>query len=79
MQEQCFHHTTFKGIYRNSGLVIFLGKLTQIDLAKWLKDFQCKVGNLVEGSFFNFTAEIWGPDEDVEEEAMAINNQVEQI
>eukprot|EP00957_Ditylum_brightwellii_P047543 3611026-Ditylum_brightwellii.AAC.1 len=68
MQEQCFRHTKFKGIYRGDGLVIFLGKLTQTDLTKWLKDFQCKVDNLVEGSFFNFTAEIWAPDEEMEEE-----------
>eukprot|EP00957_Ditylum_brightwellii_P017884 1346881-Ditylum_brightwellii.AAC.1 len=49
MREQYFHHTKFKGIYRNDGLIIFLGKLTQTDLAKWLKDYQRKVDNLVEG------------------------------
>eukprot|EP00957_Ditylum_brightwellii_P051945 3940216-Ditylum_brightwellii.AAC.1 len=34
MRERCFHYTKFKGIYRDDGLVIFLGKLTQLDLAK---------------------------------------------
>eukprot|EP00957_Ditylum_brightwellii_P011318 855835-Ditylum_brightwellii.AAC.1 len=78
MQEQCFRHTKFKGVYRDDGLVILLGKLTQTDLAKWLKEFQCKVDNLVEGNFFKFTMEIRAPDEEVEEEEMAINDQVKQ-
>eukprot|EP00957_Ditylum_brightwellii_P033572 2544733-Ditylum_brightwellii.AAC.1 len=34
IQERCFCHTKFKGIYRDNGLVIFLVKLTQFDLAK---------------------------------------------
>eukprot|EP00957_Ditylum_brightwellii_P017602 1326323-Ditylum_brightwellii.AAC.1 len=78
MQEQCFCHTKFKGIYMDDGLVIFLGKLTQTDLAKWLKEFQCKVDNLVEGNFFNFTTEIWAPDKKVGEEETALNDQVKQ-
>eukprot|EP00957_Ditylum_brightwellii_P063780 4839506-Ditylum_brightwellii.AAC.1 len=77
MPEQCFYHTKFKGIYRDNGLVIFLGKLTQIDHAKWLKEFQCKVDGLVGGDFFKFTAEIWAPDKEVEEET-ALNDQVKQ-
>eukprot|EP00957_Ditylum_brightwellii_P155323 11823877-Ditylum_brightwellii.AAC.1 len=60
-----------------NGLVISLGKLTQTDLAKWLKEFQHKVDNLIEGNFFNFTAEIWAQDEEVEEEETAINDQIE--
>eukprot|EP00957_Ditylum_brightwellii_P046080 3496034-Ditylum_brightwellii.AAC.1 len=78
MQERCLHHKKFKGIYRDNDLVIFLGEITQTDLAEWLKGFQRKVDNLVEGSFFNFTAKIWAPDEEVEEETTAIKNQVKQ-
>eukprot|EP00957_Ditylum_brightwellii_P209348 15361291-Ditylum_brightwellii.AAC.1 len=75
-RERCFCHTKFKDIYRNDGLVIFLGKLTQLDLAKWLKEFQCKVDFLVGGDFFNFTAKIWTPDKEVEEEK-ELSDQIE--
>eukprot|EP00957_Ditylum_brightwellii_P007212 548017-Ditylum_brightwellii.AAC.1 len=68
MRERCFHHTKIKGIYQDDRLVIFLGKLTQLGLAKWLKDFQNKVDVLVGGDFFNFTAEIWTPGKEEEEE-----------
>eukprot|EP00957_Ditylum_brightwellii_P097446 7421825-Ditylum_brightwellii.AAC.1 len=78
MLERCFRHTKFKCIYRDDGLVIFLGKLTQINLAKWLKEFQHKVDSLVEGDIFNFTVEIWAPDEEVGEEKMMLDDQVKQ-
>eukprot|EP00957_Ditylum_brightwellii_P039972 3026012-Ditylum_brightwellii.AAC.1 len=70
MRERCFWHAKYKGIYCNDGLVIFLGKLTQNESAIWLKHFQKKVDTLIGGTFFQFTAEIWTPDNDVEE----INN-----
>eukprot|EP00957_Ditylum_brightwellii_P141554 10784152-Ditylum_brightwellii.AAC.1 len=44
MQERCFFHIKFKGIYRDDGLVIFLGKLTQTDLAKMAKRFPVQSG-----------------------------------
>eukprot|EP00957_Ditylum_brightwellii_P052720 3996623-Ditylum_brightwellii.AAC.1 len=77
MKERCFHHTKFKGIYQDEGLVIFLGKLTQLDSAKWLKKFQNKVDVLGRGDFFNFTTEIWTLGKEEEEEEV-ITNQIEQ-
>eukprot|EP00957_Ditylum_brightwellii_P055822 4229273-Ditylum_brightwellii.AAC.1 len=70
MRKRCFWHAKYKGIYRNDGLVLFLGKLTQNELALWLKIFQKKVDTLVGETFFQLTAEIWTPDKEIEE----INN-----
>eukprot|EP00957_Ditylum_brightwellii_P025346 1917045-Ditylum_brightwellii.AAC.1 len=67
MRERCFCHTKYKGTYCNDGLVIFIGKLTQNDLALWLKSFQEKVDTLVGGNFFQFTTKIWTPDKEEEE------------
>eukprot|EP00957_Ditylum_brightwellii_P190578 14507452-Ditylum_brightwellii.AAC.1 len=67
MRERCFQHTKYKGIYCDDGLVNFLGKLTQSDLALWLKSFQKKVDTLIGGNFYQFTAKIRTPGK-VEEE-----------
>eukprot|EP00957_Ditylum_brightwellii_P044530 3377588-Ditylum_brightwellii.AAC.1 len=67
MRERCFQHAKYKGIYHDDGLMIFLGKLTQSELALWLKSFQKKVDTLVGGTFFQFTVEIWTPDKEIEE------------
>eukprot|EP00957_Ditylum_brightwellii_P132809 10126759-Ditylum_brightwellii.AAC.1 len=66
----CFWHVKYKGICQNNGLVIFLGKLNQNELALWLKSFQLKVDTLVGGTCFQFTTKIWTPDKEIEE----INN-----
>eukprot|EP00957_Ditylum_brightwellii_P193890 14765427-Ditylum_brightwellii.AAC.1 len=36
MAETCFLQTKHQGIYRNNGLVIFTGKWTRMQIARWL-------------------------------------------
>jgi hypothetical protein len=56
----------YRGIYRDDGLIIFCGHLSKQAIARWLAGFQLMVNELVNGTFFEFTAELWNlPDQPV--------------
>jgi len=56
--------TTFFGMYRDDGNVVFDGNRSTEELTIWLADFQAKVNSYVGGNDIEFTMDIWKPVED---------------
>eukprot|EP00957_Ditylum_brightwellii_P010673 808274-Ditylum_brightwellii.AAC.1 len=48
-----------RGIYRDDGLVVFTGKCTRMQVARWLSRYQTLVNKIVEGDYLQFIMEIW--------------------
>jgi hypothetical protein len=57
-----FSDTTFFGIYRDDGLVVFNAKKTRTQIHTWFNDFQLAVDELCGNSFLQFTAVMWQSD-----------------
>eukprot|EP00957_Ditylum_brightwellii_P106324 8111824-Ditylum_brightwellii.AAC.1 len=74
MAETCFLQTTHWGIYRDDGLVIFTGKWTRMQIARWLSQYQTLVNRIVEGDYLQFTTEVWSPTEPITNESNNKNN-----
>ena len=51
--------TTYHGIYRYDGLVVFTGKKSAREIKDRLKEFQQTVNKAVGNQHLQFTAEIW--------------------
>eukprot|EP00957_Ditylum_brightwellii_P180272 13732688-Ditylum_brightwellii.AAC.1 len=49
----------YAGTYRDDGLTIFKGQKTTKEAIQWDRDFQLQVNEVVGGTFFQFTAEVW--------------------
>eukprot|EP00957_Ditylum_brightwellii_P120209 9172657-Ditylum_brightwellii.AAC.1 len=49
------------GTYQDDGLTIFDSQKTVQEAIKWACDFQLQVDEVVGGTFFQFTAEVWNP------------------
>ena len=58
-----FYPTIYHGIYRDDGLVVFKGKKSVKEIKYWLDEFQKTVDKAAGNQHFQFTAEIWKPDE----------------
>ena len=56
-----FAMTSFFGMYRDDGNVIFEGEKSNDDIKDWLAHFQAKVNEDVGGNDIQFTMDIWRP------------------
>ena len=54
-----FHPTTYHGIYRDEGLVVFKGNKSAREIKYWLEEFQKKVNKAAVNKHLQFTMEIW--------------------
>ena len=54
-----FHPTTYHGIYRDEGLVVFTGKKISREIKDWIEEFQQTVNKAVVNQHLQFTAKIW--------------------
>eukprot|EP00957_Ditylum_brightwellii_P195642 14907252-Ditylum_brightwellii.AAC.1 len=61
MTEVVFMQTQYRGIYRDDGLVIFVGKWSRNKIASWLRQYQTLANRIVGGGFLQFTTEVWEP------------------
>eukprot|EP00957_Ditylum_brightwellii_P086888 6612875-Ditylum_brightwellii.AAC.1 len=61
MAESKFFEVQYKGIYRDNGLTVLVGKWNKVRIARWLEDFQPWVNELTGGDYLQFTTEIWNP------------------
>ena len=57
----CFQDAIYHGIYRDGGLLVLKGKLTQQDLEGWLLQFQTHIDRTLESTALQFTADLWLP------------------
>eukprot|EP00957_Ditylum_brightwellii_P125396 9557515-Ditylum_brightwellii.AAC.1 len=59
MTEVMFMQTQYRGIYRDDGLVLFVGKWSKNEIASWLCQYQTLLNRIVGGCFLQFTTEVW--------------------
>eukprot|EP00957_Ditylum_brightwellii_P150809 11482776-Ditylum_brightwellii.AAC.1 len=59
--ENILDQMKYAGTYQDDGLTIFEGRNTTNETIRWLRNFQLKVNEVVRGTFFQFTAEVWNP------------------
>ena len=64
LAENHFEMTTFFGMYRDDGNVVFDGIRSADELKTWLAEFQAKVNSDVGGNDIEFTMDIWKPGEE---------------
>ena len=64
--EKYFEKTKFHGIYRDDGLIAFNDIWSFQSIQKWLKEFQTNINEITNGTFIQFTMEIWKPGESSE-------------
>ena len=55
----------YHGIYRDDGFMIFEGCKSKEEINEWVLTFQKNVDKLAESNCLQFTAEIWGIEEDL--------------
>ena len=46
-------------IYCDDGFDMYNKKITEVQVNKWLKNFQVEVGKITESEFLKFTCEYW--------------------
>ena len=63
--EKRFSKMKYYGIYRDDGVMVFDGCKSKEDINRWLLTFQGHVDRLAESDCLQFTAEVWGIEEDV--------------
>ena len=63
--EKSFRKMKYHGIYRDDGFMIFEGIKSKQECNEWLLTFQENVDKLAECDCLQFTAEIWGIEEDI--------------
>eukprot|EP00957_Ditylum_brightwellii_P126391 9635364-Ditylum_brightwellii.AAC.1 len=56
-----FIETKYKGIYRDNGLTVLVGKWNKVRITQLFEDFQSWVNELTEGDYLQFTTDIWNP------------------
>ena len=56
--------SSFHGIHRDDGMVIFKNKWTVKQIDYWIKSFQLKVNDPCGDEDLQFTISIWNPDND---------------
>jgi hypothetical protein len=61
MDQEAIRETKYFGIYRDDGLAVFPGILTQPELNEWLLKFQEGINDVAENKKLKFTAELWSP------------------
>eukprot|EP00957_Ditylum_brightwellii_P106747 8143901-Ditylum_brightwellii.AAC.1 len=59
--EEIISKLKYAGTYQDDGLMIFQGHRSIKETISWLCIFQLQVDEVVGGSFFQFTAELWNP------------------
>ena len=64
LAESHLEMTTFFGMYRDDGNVVFDGIRSADELKTWLAEFQTKVNSNVGGNDIEFTMDIWKPGEE---------------
>jgi hypothetical protein len=69
--------TTFDGIYRDDGILVFDKTKSTDEICDWLEDFQNEINTLTSSEHLQFTVDIWEPSAPLEEkprlEAVTIN------
>eukprot|EP00957_Ditylum_brightwellii_P055086 4175090-Ditylum_brightwellii.AAC.1 len=61
MCENIIGKMKYAGTYHDDGLAIFEGRKTVQEAIKWVCNFQLQVNEVVGGTLFQFTAEVWNP------------------
>ena len=61
-----FDQTIYHGIYRDDGFMVFDGPRSKREIDTWLNLLQEKVDQIAECDCLQFTAEIWGIEDDKE-------------
>eukprot|EP00957_Ditylum_brightwellii_P211137 15365799-Ditylum_brightwellii.AAC.1 len=59
--EECFERYVFRGIYRDNGLVVFIGNKNKREIQEWLWKYQSLVNKLAGGNYLQFTTKLWQP------------------
>ena len=59
MTKNHFTNTRYHGIYRDDGMIVFNGTRKITELKIWLKNFQKSINQITNGTFLQFTMEIW--------------------
>ena len=54
-----FYPTTYHGIYRHDGPVVFTGKKSAKKVKYWIEEFQKTANKAAGNQHLQFTAEIW--------------------
>ena len=72
MCESIIEKLRYAGTYRDDGLAIFDERKTVQQAIAWLRNFQLLVDEVVGGTYFQFTAEVWKPLEALHEPTSAI-------
>ena len=63
--EKSFSEMRYQSSYRDDGVMVFDGCKSKEDINKWLLTFQGHVNRLAKSDRLQFTAEVWGIEEDV--------------
>eukprot|EP00957_Ditylum_brightwellii_P111709 8520287-Ditylum_brightwellii.AAC.1 len=58
---ECFKNCVFRGIYRDNGLVVFMGNKNKREIQEWLWKYQSLVNELVGSDYLQFTTKLWLP------------------
>eukprot|EP00957_Ditylum_brightwellii_P034089 2583069-Ditylum_brightwellii.AAC.1 len=61
MCENIIGRLRYAGTYHDDGLTIIEGWKTRQEAIKWVRNFQLQVDEVVRGTFFQFTVEVWNP------------------
>eukprot|EP00957_Ditylum_brightwellii_P104051 7927340-Ditylum_brightwellii.AAC.1 len=59
--EECFEECVFRGIYRDNGLVVFVGNKNKHEMQAWLQKYQSLMNKLTGDNYLQLTTKLWQP------------------
>eukprot|EP00957_Ditylum_brightwellii_P039795 3013057-Ditylum_brightwellii.AAC.1 len=59
--DECFRKCVFRGIYRDDGLVVFVGQQSKSEIQECLQKYQSLVNKLAGGNYLQFATKLWQP------------------
>eukprot|EP00957_Ditylum_brightwellii_P084974 6461685-Ditylum_brightwellii.AAC.1 len=62
--EECFRECIYREIYRDDGLVVFVGPRNKSEIHEWLQKYQNLVNKLAGSNYLQFTTKLWQPPPD---------------
>ena len=74
INQTVYNNMNYFGIYRDDGIAIFKGSISQRVMTNWLNTFQREIESISGKDFLKFTAVLWKPNEQKEAES---NNAVQ--
>ena len=74
MTKHHFTNTRYHGIYQDDDMILFQGTRKITELKLWLKRFQNSINQITNGTFLQFTMEIWDETRENHKEIMEDND-----